>query len=451
MANCDLLDGACRLWGNPSHLKYVATALRERHGEDRLYILAAQSNAGNNTYDGIELGGERVAHEIEETLGKLSEQGYRIKKLSVVGYSMGGLVARYAIGLLEAHGWFNKLEPVNFTTFASPHVGVRSPVKGVWSYLFNVLGPRTLSMSGKQMFMVDKFRDTGKPLLSVLATPDSIFMRGLARFKNRAVYGNIINDRSTVFYTTAISKVDPFHDPENTRFNYISGYEPVIIDMNQYIAPHVDDAEEGNAEERTSSAVALLRRYMVGPAKRAPFYLFLVCFVPVSLTLFLLASVVQTFRSNKRIQLHNEGKAGIVPTKYRVPVMVRDMQGAVEDVFENVNASQDPEYLDEDEEGYADHNMHNGNARKPPSKEKNAGKSPTAESPADDVKYPLLALTREQFDIIDSLNAIGFRKYPVYIHKAMHSHAAIIVRMPRESFSEGKIVVKHWLDNEFEL
>lgn len=410
--------------------------------------MAAQSNAGSNTYDGIELGGERVAHEIEDTLEKLSKQGHKIKKLSVIGYSMGGLVARYAIGLLEAHGWFDKLEPVNFTTFAAPHVGVRSPVKGFWSYLFNVLGPRTLSASGKQMFMVDNFRDTGRPLLSVLATPDSIFMRGLARFKNRSVYANIVNDRSTVFYTTAISKVDPFQDPKNTRFNYIPGYEPVIIDLSEHIAPQVEDAGKRTS---SSTVVAVLRRYMIEPAKRAAFYLFLVCFVPFSLTVFLLTSVVQTFLSNKRIQLHNQGKAGIVPAKYRVPLIVRDMQGAVENVFENVNASQDPEYLDEDEERFADNGMDNGNAHKSRSREKSAGTGKPPSTEFDEVKYPLLALTREQFGIIDSLNAIGFRKYPVYIHKAMHSHAAIIVRMPKESFSEGKIVVRHWLDHEFEL
>jgi hypothetical protein len=29
----------------------------------------------------------------------------------------------------------------------------------------------------------------------VLADPDSIFMRGLAKFRNRVVYANVVNDR----------------------------------------------------------------------------------------------------------------------------------------------------------------------------------------------------------------------------------------------------------------
>jgi len=58
------------------------------------------------------LGGERVCQEIEEELEKLAEAGQTIKKLSVVGYSLGGLVARYAVGLLYSRGLFDKLEPV---------------------------------------------------------------------------------------------------------------------------------------------------------------------------------------------------------------------------------------------------------------------------------------------------------------------------------------------------
>jgi len=58
-------------------------------------------------------------------------------------------------------------------------------------------------------------------------------------------------------------------------------------------------------------------------------------------------------------------------------------------------------------------------------------------------------LTPEQFAIIDSLNEVGIKKYPVHIQKNRHSHAAIIVRSAKDSFAEGKLVMKHWLDNEF--
>lgn len=53
-----------------------------------------------------------MCQEIEEELEKLEQAGQTIKKLSVVGYSLGGLVARYAIGLLYSRGVFDKLEPI---------------------------------------------------------------------------------------------------------------------------------------------------------------------------------------------------------------------------------------------------------------------------------------------------------------------------------------------------
>jgi predicted esterase len=101
-----------RLWGNPEHLKQVSTSLRGRFPEDRLEILVAKRNAGSFTYDGVDTGGERVADEIEQTLEELEKDGHGIKKISVIGYSLGGLVARFAIGLLYSRGVFEKIQPV---------------------------------------------------------------------------------------------------------------------------------------------------------------------------------------------------------------------------------------------------------------------------------------------------------------------------------------------------
>jgi len=100
------------LWGKPEHLKYVSTTLGERYPEDKLHILVAKRNAGSFTYDGIDTGGERVAEEVERKLEELAEAGHDTTKISVVGYSLGGLIARYAIGLLFHRGIFEKIQPV---------------------------------------------------------------------------------------------------------------------------------------------------------------------------------------------------------------------------------------------------------------------------------------------------------------------------------------------------
>lgn len=420
----DVALTAPRLWGNPSHLDYVASSLRERHG-DRVYILIAKRNAGHFTYDGIELGGERLAHEIEETLEILAEEGYSFRKLSVVGYSLGGLVARYAIGLLDARGWLGKLEPVNFTTFATPHVGVRAPATGLKGQIWNALAPRMISMSGRQLFLNDSFRGTGKPLLGVLADPESIFIQALAKFKRRSAYANVVNDHSAVFYTTFISAVDPFKDLESMNLNYVEGYEQVIIDPDVHALP-------SKAAEPASFASRVWRR-ATKLSNKLPLWLFITFVLPIVLVIFLGNSVIQTVRSRQRIRLHEEGKNGVLFGSYKVPLIVQDMRHAMEDAFENANARQDPEYIPRAA----------ASSQPAPS---SLGKTSQISKSA-----PILALTQPQLAIIDSLNALGFRKYPVYIHNNLHSHAAIVVRIQKKAFDEGRLVIKHWLDREFAI
>lgn len=98
------------LWGNPDHLKFLTSSIRERYPD--LDVLVPKSNSGSFTYDGIELGGERVANEVEARLEQLKKDGHTITKFSITGYSLGGLVARYAIGLLYHRGVFEHIQPI---------------------------------------------------------------------------------------------------------------------------------------------------------------------------------------------------------------------------------------------------------------------------------------------------------------------------------------------------
>lgn len=431
-------------------MDYIASALRDKYGEDRLFILAAKRNAGSFTYDGIELGGERVASEIEETLGELARNGHNIKKLSIVGYSLGGLVARYAIGLLQYEGWFEKLKAVNFTTFATPHLGVRTPLTGVTNQLWNILGARTLSTSGRQLFMIDSFRNTGRPLLSLLADPDSIFMRALAKFECRCLYANIVNDRSAVYYTTGISRIDPFTNLNKIDVNYAKGYEPVVLDRETPVQPH-----------KETELPTFYKRFAGGSQtffSTLPIYAFLIVFIPIGSVLFLINSGVQTMRSRQRIRLHEQGKTGVRLGGYRVPLMVQDVRSAVEEAFESVNAGQEQEYLPDGSEEMVDAIEEPSSPRiqdrDRPSLDRTLSEKSSSESELTKPRqpeFPTLALTSAQFAMVNALDDIGFRKYPVYIHKVRHTHAAIIVRMPKDNFEEGKVVVMHWLQEEFQI
>ena len=347
--------------------------------------------------------------------------------------------------------------PQNFTTFATPHLGVRTPLLGFHNHIWNVLGARTLSTSGRQLFTIDTFRDTGRPLLSVLADPSSIFIRALASFKHRSLYSNIINDRSAVFYTTAISRVDPFNDLNAIQINYLKGYAPIILDPDHPVSAKDADAHLPALHQRLalSSRLALTR---------IPLMAFLLVFIPIGSVLFLINSGVQSVRSRQRIRLHEQGRLGIGAGVYRIPLMVREARRTAEDVYENVNNAQSQEYLPEGSELETGSSGRSGRSFSSSSEKP----EPSALSSSDESgvevdeprtprmqrrampEFPTLALTPDQFAMIQALDDVGWRKYPVHIHNVGHSHAAIIVRMARKSFEEGKTVVGHWL-SEFEV
>lgn len=426
---------------------YLESALRNNYAADKLHILVPKSNSGNFTYDGIELGAERVTHEIESFLEKLEREGKQIKKLSIVGYSLGGLVARYAIGLLFSRGWFSRLEPTNFTTFATPHLGVRTPVSGVGGRFFNLFGSRTLSTSGRQLFIIDTFRDTKRPILAILADPSSIFIQALSQFKNRVLYSNIINDRSAPYYTTSISSTNPFTNLETLNVNYLHNYSPNILDPVSPFSQKGQSPIEPLYSRLATNSLSIINGL--------PFAAMLSIALPVATIALLVNSGIQSVRSTQRIRLHEEGKAGIRLGSYRIPLMVEDARSAVEGVILTMTNSRQQETLPPN---------NNDNTSSSPTSEKSDHHGSTAASTTttkrsltstnnarESESLPLLALTDEQFAMITNLNEVGFRKYLVHIHKVNHSHAAIIFRSHAKRYEEGKVVVRHWLEEEFEI
>ncbi|KAF5246561.1 hypothetical protein FANTH_6811 [Fusarium anthophilum] len=382
------------LWGNPSHMRNVAKALRDEYSEDELYILPAEKNRGNFICDGIELGGERVCAEIEDKLRSIEEQGGKITKLSFAGYSLGGLVSRYC-------GWLNN----------------------VW----NVLGARTLSMSGRQLFTIDKFRGTNQPLLAVLADPDSIFMSGLKKFKRRTLYTNIVNDRSVLHYTSAITKHDPYTDLEKVNLNYLEGYEGVILD-----ADHPIVLRPKLQQDTLSTDYEALKQWV----KNILFAMIVGVMISIGLAVFLAYSAV---RSANRIKAHESGEAGLKVEQYRLPLCIKEMREEVGQAYEVLNSSRKNQYLP----ALSSENdlVYNVEGRKLPKKERRMS------TPG----QPTLALTPYQFETIENLDAAGWRKFPVHIQKHRHSHAAIVVRMDKESFVDGWVILKHFAGNLWEM
>lgn len=297
--------------------------------------------------------------------------------------------------------------------------------------------------------MIDSFRDTGRPLLSVLADADSIFIRALAQFKHRSLYANVLNDRTVTYYTAAISQTDPFVKPDALKINYLSGYKDVIIDPNAPVSAKVPEKLPAFTKRLTTGTRTAFQR--------APIIAFLLVFIPIGSTLFLLNSVVQSVRSRQRIRLHEEGKAGIDIGGYRIP-MFNSARKEVEDMFENMNNAQEQEYLAPGSEELASPTQASApqllrrmsSARTRPAEFVERGSMDDDKADLK-VEFPTLALTQHQFKMIENLDTVGFTKFPVYIHKHRHTHAAIIRRMDKDGFEEGRVVVKHWLNSNFEL
>lgn len=98
--------------------------------------------------------------------------------LSDDSYSLGGLVARYVIGVLNQKKFFENITPVTFNTIATPHIGLpRFPT--FMSGLASSLGPKLLSRTGEQFYCVDKWSAKGRPLIEVMADPGRCLPRVL--------------------------------------------------------------------------------------------------------------------------------------------------------------------------------------------------------------------------------------------------------------------------------
>jgi len=271
--------------------------------------------------------------------------------------------------------------------------------------------------------MIDNFRETGRPLLAVLADPNSIFIRGLRRFRRRSLYTNIVNDLTATFYTTAISKIDPFVDLNNVKLNYLEHYEDVILDGENSVLPKetVPLTFYHQFTHKASNIISNL-----------PLFVAMIFFIPIGTLAFLINSGIQTISSSRRIRLHESGQAGIDLSSYRMPFLT-DIREAMEDVYENLNNSQNQEYLsvdiDDVETLQGDSIAHEESSIAKGGTEKSSFSDVPLKGNRHRVEAPILALTSDQFAMIRILDSVGWRKYPVHIHKVRHSHAAIIVRV----------------------
>lgn len=161
-------------------------------------------------------------------------------KISFVGYSLGGLWCRFAIGEFYRRDIFlcpnkkdngankpewlrQQLSPEIYTTFATPHLGNVFQGSKPRARFFNVLGSSLLGYSGQDLFLVPAENTVpngdwilendawkGKSLLSIMSDPESVFFKGLKQFRERIIYANAVNDLTVPFHTGYMSLQNPF-------------------------------------------------------------------------------------------------------------------------------------------------------------------------------------------------------------------------------------------------
>ncbi|KAI8842193.1 putative serine esterase-domain-containing protein [Chytriomyces cf. hyalinus JEL632] len=214
------------LWGHPDHLTLLAKTILDKASQtgESVQVLNIAVNSGTWTYAGVDGCGAKTVRIVTERLADASKP--RISHISFAGYSLGGLILRYAIGVLYAHGVFanpsqsvslnavsNELgfSPViahKFVTFASPHLGTYNP-NSANSGLYFRLASFLLARPGAQMLHQDRTGLDNRKMINVLADPALPFFQGLALFEERILYGNIINDNMVGHRTSTLLSVSP--------------------------------------------------------------------------------------------------------------------------------------------------------------------------------------------------------------------------------------------------
>ncbi|XP_074368656.1 putative lipase YDR444W [Apium graveolens] len=177
----------------------------------KVVVHRSECNSLRLTFDGVDRMGERLSEEVLDVVTQWPE----VNKISFVAHSLGGLVARYAVGRLYQHhgAKIAGLEPINFITVATPHLGSggnkQLPFLGGLPFLEKQASQTAhliAGRSGKHLFLTDK--DDDRPLLlqMVYDLDDLKFISGLRSFKRRVAYANANYDHVVGWRTSSIRR-----------------------------------------------------------------------------------------------------------------------------------------------------------------------------------------------------------------------------------------------------
>ncbi|KAG7381215.1 hypothetical protein PHYPSEUDO_006301 [Phytophthora pseudosyringae] len=193
--------------GSAADFDAVETALLAKFGERQMLIIKSKANEPDTSL-GVEIGGTRLAKEVVEAVFEYDlSPAVSTYKLSVIGHSLGGLYARYALVQIMAALSCLHVEYVDFVTICTPHLGSRrargpSTMKNILRLgVHKVLSCSIYGRTGIDLLLdvpEQEQQQEGvtdadaveppRPLLEVMSDTDSEFVRSLRRFR----YGTLV-------------------------------------------------------------------------------------------------------------------------------------------------------------------------------------------------------------------------------------------------------------------
>ncbi|KAK1578071.1 hypothetical protein Q3G72_027279 [Acer saccharum] len=250
---------------------------------DKVFVHRSDRNVSTLSLEGVDVMGERLTQEVLEMI----QRKPNLHKISFVAHSVGGLVARYAIGRLyrpprieniensadrheeDSRGTIGGLVAMNFITVATPHLGSRGnkqvpflfgvPVfEKAAGFVIHLIFRRT----GRHLFLTDN--DEGKPpLIQRLAEDygENYFMSALNTFKRRVLYSNVGYDHIVGWRTSSIrrdSELPKWEDSLNEKYPHIVYEEHCkACDAEQ---PEPNSVEDGGSDKIEEELVTRLSR-----------------------------------------------------------------------------------------------------------------------------------------------------------------------------------------------
>ena len=246
------------LAGAGTDFQNMADMMRKSYSAHGVVVLQATSYEGKTT-EGVDICGQLLCQEVQTALGLTKDKKEKEEKesnadgaaftyISFIGHSLGGLICRFACGLLRELGTFINVQPVNFITLATPHLGTRRPQhKQKLNSIINYFTASWwLGKTGRQLV----YEDSKHPLLVLLAEPHEMFWQALGRFRRRVLYSNVYDDLAVPYSTAAIAAFNPYRiqNELSDNINY-----PVILNRSRPVSVHDDIGDD--LFERTSARI----------------------------------------------------------------------------------------------------------------------------------------------------------------------------------------------------